>query len=272
MRAFWAGSINFGIVDIKVKMYGATGSHGADLHELHENCQAELTYDDKGRVVGGPRIRMERECKQCGKGVAHEDLGKCHVTTDGHLIALSQDEVDSLPGVQKHTIALIEFVDPVEVDPTILDKSYYVRADVGTAKSARANKAFVLFVEALRDSGKAAIGRVVLRTGESLVMLTVMGDMLRAQTLLWADQVREPAFQEPTVPAVTISDAERQAAGALIAAMGGTFDHARHTDERELALAELIDSKRPMIAPMAKVIDINALVGDRVAELSSAGA
>ena len=57
MRAIWKGAITFGLVNVPVKLYGATEDHDVELHQVHDK--------------DGGRIRYQRRCEVCSKVVAY---------------------------------------------------------------------------------------------------------------------------------------------------------------------------------------------------------
>jgi len=232
-KATWTGTISFGLVSVPVKLYGATEEHGIETHEAHP--------------VDGGRVGFKRYCKDCDKELAYSDIGRTVVDADGHTHVFTKPELDALSDAKDHSITLDSFCDPDQIDPLYLSKTYYVRPDFLVKKrgdTPRANKPFAVFSEALTSSGKAAIGRVVMRSRESLVAITMREDVMVLRVVLWADEIRQPAFQEPDAPAVDVSTAETMAALQLIDALTTKFDINSHVDRRELALSDLIASRR----------------------------
>lgn len=250
MRAMWTGNIVMGMVTVPVKLYSATQEHGLEMHQVHP--------------ADGGRISVKRVCKDCGEEVSYGCLGRGHVDpATGEMTVLSPNELAALPGAGSKEVTLLEFVDPVEVDPMLLDTPYYLRPDNMTRKRndvARPNRAYALLVEALTVTGKAAIGRMTLRTRESLVLITAREGFLLAHKLRWADETRAPEFEEAVMPDVTVSAAERAQALALVEAMSVKFDIDRHHDQREVALSELVEAKRD---GYATIYDLTARLTER---------
>jgi DNA end-binding protein Ku len=245
-KATWTGTISFGLVSVPVKLYGATEEHGIEMHEAHP--------------ADGGRVGYKRECKGCGKELAYGDIGRSVVDVDGHMHVFTKDEFDALTDAKDHAITLDSFCEPHQIDPLHLGKTYYVRPDFLIKKrgdAPRANKPYALFAESLLTSGKAAIGRMVMRSRESLVAITVHEDVMVLRVILWADEIREPAFQEPDAPAVTVTAEETTMALQLVDAMTTKFDINSHVDRRELALSDLIASRRqPVVAQESNVVSL----------------
>jgi len=260
MKAFWTGTISFGLVSVAVKAYGATQDHGLETHQVHAHCPEFDAGDDEKHG----RIAWQRVCKTCTADVAYTDIATGHVSDFKRMTVLSPEDLDGLPGVKTREISIMEFVDPDEIDPLRYGTPYYLRADLGQRKRddrPRPNRPYVLLVEALRESGLVAVGRVVFRSRETLVELSVRDDMLIMRTIRWADEIKEPVFtNEPVhVPDVVTTDAERREALRLIDAMTVKWDGDRHTDQREVALAALIASRQPVVEPVdtgAQVIEL----------------
>lgn len=239
-KATWTGTISFGLVSVPVKLYGATEEHGHETHEAHP--------------VDGGRVGYKRVCKDCGDELAYGDIGRSLIDVDGHEHVFTKSEFDALSDAKDHAITLDSFCDPDQIDPLYLSKTYYVRPDYLIRKrgdAPRANKSFTAFSEALTSSGKAAIGRITMRSRESLVAITMREDVMVLRVVLWADEIRQPVFQEPDVPAVEIPAAHAMQALQLIDAMTAKFDINSHVDRRELALSDLIESRRTPVAPAA---------------------
>jgi len=232
-KATWTGTISFGLVSVPVKLYGATEEHGIETHEVHP--------------VDGGRVGHKRVCKDCDKEIAYGDLGRSVVDVDGHTHVFTKSELDALSDAKDHSITLDSFCDPDQIDPLYLSKTYYVRPDYMIRKrgdAPRANKPFAVFAASLASSGKAAIGRVVMRSRESLVAITMREDVMVLRVVLWADEIRQPVFQEPEVPVVDVPTQHAMEALQLIDALTIKFDINSHVDRRELALSDLIASRR----------------------------
>lgn len=246
MRSMWTGNITFGLVNVPVKLYGATEDLTAKTHHLHG--------DDGGRVS------QRWVCKCCDAEVAYGDLSSCYEDTDGTIVELTREELAALPQAPKREMAIQEFVDADEIDPLTLSKPYYV------APGDKSGKTYALLREAMRTANRFAIVRVVLRTRESLALLRVHDDMITMQTVLWANELRDaPAL--PTADAV--SDEELVMATNLIDAMTSKWDHVSHRNGYHAAMLELVASKRAATgAPAdtdAQIIDLNTKLAQRVA-------
>ena len=86
---------------------------------------------------------------------------------------------------------MVEFVPSDQVDPIMLDRSYYLEPDGASPK------AYVLLRQTLEETDRTAIVRFALRQKTRLGALRVRGDVLVLQTLLWADEVREASVPGP---------------------------------------------------------------------------
>jgi len=256
MRSMWTGTISFGLLNVPVKLYGATAEHGATLHRTHETCLVG-EYSDAGH-----RLSQRMVCKDCEEEVPYAEQGSVFVDTDGTTIVLTPEELAALPGAKSRDLALTDFIDPSEVDPMRYGKAYYLRPD---KKGARP---YVLLLEALRRSELGAVGRITLRSRESLVMVTAREDMLIAQVILWSDELRAPEFAEG-IPAVAITDEDISQAASLLESARVKFDITHYTDTREVALAELIESKRRPVEPVNTGAQIIQLFGHLAADVKA---
>jgi DNA end-binding protein Ku len=223
VRAIWNGVISFGLVTVPVRLYAATSNHDVRFHQVH-------------RPDGG-RIRYKRFCEICGVEVGYEDIVRGHETDDGELVTLDDDDLASLPTASAREIVVLEFVPGEQVDPLLLDRSYYLEPDP------KAVKPYALLRETLRQSDQMAVAKVALRQRETLALLRVRGNAIVLQTMLWPDEVREPDF--PTLrDTVPLRPQELQMAATLVATLAAEFDPARYHDEYTAAMQELITAKR----------------------------
>ncbi|MPZ64988.1 MAG: Ku protein [Pseudonocardiaceae bacterium] len=223
MRAIWSGVVSFGLVSVPVRLYAATASHDVRFHQVHE--------------PDGGRIRYKRFCELCGAEVPYEDIVRGHETVDGEVVTLDDEDMASLPGGTAREISVLEFVPGEQVDPLLLDRSYYLEPDP------KAVKPYALLREALLEADRMAVAKVTLRKRETLALLRVRGAVIVLQTLLWPDEVREPDFPVLRDEA-ELRAQELQMAATLVGTLRADFEPERFDDEYTRAMEELIDHKR----------------------------
>jgi len=224
MRAMWSGAVSFGLVSVPVKLYSATENHDIRFHQVHG--------------ADGGRIRYKRVCEVCGNEVEYADIVKGYETEDGELITLDEADLESLPVASgNREIDVMEFVPSDQVDPLLLDKSYYLEPD------AKAAKPYALLREALRQTDRMALVKVAIRSRETLALLRVRDQVIVLQTMLWPDEVRVADFDILDAE-VELRPQEMQMAASLVDSLGAEFDPTRFTDEYRDAMIELIDRKR----------------------------
>lgn len=240
----WTGSLAFGLVNVPVKMYTATQDHTVRFHQVH--------------LADGGRIRMKRICSVCGEEVAFRDIGKGHEEPTGQRIMIHPDELEDMPTGPDKEIEVLEFVPTDQVDPIMLDKTYYLEPD------GRASKPYVLLREALEQTERTAIVRIAIRQRTQLAALRVREDVLVLQTMLWPDEIREPDFAfRAEQPA--IRPQELQMAQSLIENLSADFDPSQYTDSYREAILALIDSKlagdeATQVPEVAEAADTGAVV------------
>ena len=221
MRAIWKGSIAFGLVNVPVKVYAATEDHDVSLHQVHEK--------------DGGRIRYQRRCEICGEVVEYKDIAKAY--DDGEqTVVLTDEDLASLPVEKSREIEVVEFVPSEQVDPILLNRTYYLEPDSSSSKS------YVLLRRTLEDTERTAIVQFSLRQKSRLGALRVRGDVLTLQTLLWEDEVREAAF--PSLDEkVRISAKELEMSSTLVESFSSDFNPAEFTDDYQEQLKTLIEAK-----------------------------
>ncbi len=234
MRAMWKGAVAFGLVNVPIKLYAATEDHDVRFHQVH--------------AADGGRIKMARTCSIDGAVVDFKDLGKAYESDSGQTVLMSDADFDGLPVPGVREIEVLEFVPSDQVDPVLFDRSYYLEPE------AKAIKPYVLLRQALSETERTAIVRVVLRNKTQLAALRVRGDVLVMQTMLWPDEVRAADFDVLETD-VDIKPAELAMAASLIDSLASNFDPTEYTDEYRAALLEVIDRKlaggEGVIAPAA---------------------
>lgn len=222
MRAIWKGAVAFGLVNVPVKLYAATGEHEVPLHQVH-------------RADAG-RIRYRKTCSVCGEAVEMSDIAKGYQTDDGEIVVLSDEDLAELPLATEREISVLEFVPSEQVDPILLAKTYYLEPDKTAAKP------YALLREALSASDRMAVVKVALRQRESMAVLRVRGDVICLQTLLWPDEVRAAEF--PVLDGeISVRPQELQMASSLVDSLAADFDPSAFEDRYQSALESMIEAK-----------------------------
>lgn len=221
MRSIWTGSIAFGLVNVPVKAYGATEDHDVDLHQVHD--------------ADGGRIRYQRRCEVCGKKIDYEHIDKAFDDGD-RTVVLSDEEMQSLPAEKSPEIDVVQFVPNNQIDPIMLERSYFLEPD------SKSPKAYRLLVETLENTELTAVVKFALRQKTRLGTLRVRGKVLVLQGILWADEVRDSGVLE-SPGSSKISAQELKMSSVLVDQFRGDFNPGDFTDEYQLELRSLIDEK-----------------------------
>ena len=219
MRAIWSGEITFGLVNVPVKLYGATRSHDVSFHQVHD--------EDHGR------IRYQRTCEVCGREIDYEHIDKAYAEGD-KTVVLTDEELDSLPAEDNDEIDVVQFVPSDQVDPILLGTSYFLEP-VG-----RSAKAYVLLRRTLEETERTAIVTFTLRTKTRLGVLRIHEDLLALQTLRWPKDLKEVDFGPKKSK---ISAKEMTMSAALVEQFSGDFEPEQFTDEYQAQLRALLEEK-----------------------------
>ncbi len=221
MRSIWKGAISFGLVSVAIRVYSATEDHDVSLHQVH--------------AADGGRIRYERHCEICGEKVEYADIERAYDEGD-KTVLLTKDDLDSLPVERDHAIEVVEFVPSDQIDPIMLDRSYFLEPDK------TAVKAYSLLRKALEQTERTAIVQFSLRQKTRLGALRPRGKVLMLQSLLWDDEVREADFSS-LKESVKVSDAEQKMSAQLLDSMSTDFSPEKFSDDYQAQLKTLIEAK-----------------------------
>jgi DNA end-binding protein Ku len=224
-RAIWSGAISFGLVNVPVKLYSATSPKTVRFHQLSAKT--------------GARIRQKRVDPSTGEEVAYEDIVKGYELSPEHYVMIEPNELDALDPKATKTIDIEEFVELSEIDPIYYDHSYYLAPSAGGAKAYR------LLLEAMNESHKIAIGRIVIRSKQQLCALRPIGDALGLSTMLFGDEVLSPdrIDELDALAEAEASKREVTMAQQLIDSLSAEFDPSKFKDDYRERVLELIEKK-----------------------------
>ncbi len=224
-RAIWSGAISFGLVNIPVKLYSAVQRKTVRFHQLDQ--------EDK------QRIQQKRVNPRTGEEVPYENLVKGYEIGPDRYVVITPEELESIQPEKTRMIDIVSFVDLDQIDPIFYDHPYYLVPDTG------ADKAYRLLLDAMTESGKVAIGRVVLRTKEYLVAIRPRDDVLTMETMLFSDEVISPdkLDERPGDGKARTSQKELQMAQQLIDSLAEDFEPESYRDEYRERVVEMIERK-----------------------------
>jgi DNA end-binding protein Ku len=141
------------------------------------------------------------------------------------------------------------------------------------AGNAAARRPYVLLLNAMRETGMAAIGRFVLAGKEKLGLIRAKGDALALETLFVSEDVYAQDEIEEAVAQSELKAAELELATQVIGSMAAEFDPGELTSEYRSQLRELLEAKlagREVTAPEpveeTPVIDLMEALKRSVAE------
>jgi DNA end-binding protein Ku len=222
-RSIGSLTVSFGLVAIPVKLYTATQSANTiSFNLLHKTC--------------GSRLKQQYVCQKEGVNVERDDMVKGYEFAKDQYVRFTPEEIKALEEVGTHAVEISEFVPIESIDPVYYDKTYYLAPDKGAAKP------YALLVEALKQAGRAGVGRWAARGKGYLVILRPIGDVLAMQQLHYAADVRRAS--EVDVPKTEVKPAELKLAQQLIDQQTAEkFDPEEFKDEVRARIQAAVDKK-----------------------------
>jgi DNA end-binding protein Ku len=239
-RAIWTGAISFGLVTVPVKLYSAVDRKTVRFHQL------------SGKT--GVRVAQKRVDPQTEEEVPYQDIVKGYEIAPDRYVVVNPAELDTLEPKKTKTIEIEEFVELSQIDPIYYDHPYYLAPGTGGAKPYR------LLLEAMEETGKVAIARVVIRSKEQLVAVRPMGFVLGMATMLFPDEVLPPERLDEVAEAANAKTTKRELdiAKQLVESLAGDFEPDKYRDtyrEQVLALIEQkAEGKEIAVQPPAEVL------------------
>ncbi len=224
-RSIWTGAISFGLVTVPVKLYSAVNRKTVRFHQLNSKT--------------GVRIQQKRVDPSTGDEVAYEDIVKGFELSPDRYVVIEPDELSGLEPKKTKTIEIEDFVELSDIDPILYDHPYYLAPAAGGAKPYR------LLLEAMEQTGRVAIARVVIRSKEALVAIRPMGDVLGMSTMLFADEVVDPDKVDELAAAREVDTTKRELdiAKQLIDSLAGPFEPDKYHDEYRDQVLDLVERK-----------------------------
>lgn len=223
-RAVWSGSISFGLVNVPVQMFAATRPKDISFSLLRKSDHAHIQY--------------KKVSATDGKEVPAQEIVKGYEIEPDKFVTLSEEELASLQPERSRNIAIEKFVDMKALECLYFDRTYFL----GPEKNAE--KAYALLNEAMKETKKVAIAKIVMNHKEHMVALRPQNNTIALYTLYYADEVSSPDEVENLPDKKALPNKKEMAIAAqLIDAISGPFDLAEYRDERREKIVELAEKK-----------------------------
>ena len=225
-RTLWKGAITFGLVHIPIALYSAT-------------AETDLNFDwlDKRSMdpVGYKRIN-----KKTGEEIDKDNIVKGIEWEDGQYVVLSPEEIAAAYPRSTQTIEIESFVDADDVPFVYLERPYYV------APANKGEKVYALLREALKQTNKVGIAKVVIQTKQHLAVLIPCGPALILNLLRWGGEIR--SWEDLKLPPADarvagIKDSELNMAKQLIGDMSADWSADQFRDSFRDEIMKLVETK-----------------------------
>jgi DNA end-binding protein Ku len=225
-RSIWTGAISFGLVTVPVKLYSAVNRKTVRFHQLNEST--------------GARIAQKRVDASTGEEVPYEAVIKGYEVAPDQYVRITSEELEALDPKKTRSIDIEDFVELDQIDPIFYDHPYYLAPGAGGGKPYR------LLYEAMRETRKVAIAKVVIRQKESLVAIRPMeGDVLGMTTMIFADEIVDPDRIDDLDAAreAEVNDRELAIAKQLVDSLAAGFEPEKYRDTYRDEVLALIERK-----------------------------
>lgn len=225
-RAIWTGTIGFGLVQIPVA-----------LHTAEDRAELEMTLLDKRNFAP---VGYERINKKTGKKVDWSNIVKGYEHANGKFVVLTDRDFEEANVEASRQVEILDFVNFADIDPRYIDRPYYL------APLKAGQKSYALLRAALERSGKAGIGKVVIRTRQHLAAVVAHDDALLLVLLRFSDELRDAKGLElpsKNLKTLGITPKELSMAERLIDGMESKFEPEKYEDDYRRDLMRLIQRK-----------------------------
>jgi DNA end-binding protein Ku len=235
--SLWSGNLRLSLVLIPVRLVPAVSTEEAiSFRQIHEPSGTPIRYV-KG-VHDGDNFTE----------VPDEEIVKGYEYAKGHHVLIDPKEIDDLKLEAKHTIDMKQFVDENDIDSRYWEKPYYLVPD-----GDEADEGYAIMARALAETGKVAIGQLIMHGREHLVGIkaTLRGGLMLS-ILRYPYELREPKSYFEDIRVESKSEAV-ELATELIEAESGRFEPEKIPDKYAETLRELLQAKVEQRAPHIEV-------------------
>ncbi len=220
----WMGTLSFGLVSMPVKLYSAVTRKTVRFHQIHS--------------LDSGRIHQKHVCSLDGEEIPLSEIVKGYEIAPDRYVPVEPSELAALEPLFTRTIQVEDFVELGEIDPIYFDHPYHLVPGLG------GTHAYGVLQQAMRDTGKVAIGRMVMRSKERLVSVRARENSMLMMTMSYGDEVNPTAgLRELGGVEEQADERELEVARRLVASISVPFEIDRYQDSFREAVLDLIDRK-----------------------------
>lgn len=217
----WKGYLTFGLISIPIRLFAAARGERISFNQLHSVCHS--------------RLKQPLFCPVCNRQVERSEIVKGYEYEKDQYVLFDEKELEKIEPPTAKVMEILEFVKLDEIDPLYFDASYYVSPeDAGV-------KAYTLLMQAMQESGYAAIAKLYMHQREHIVIVRPSSKGLTLHTMFFSSEIR--AAEAIPTNKVELKDQEKKLAEQLIASLAGPFQPEKYHDDYQDNVRAMIDAK-----------------------------
>ena len=255
----WKGYLTFGLISIPIRLFSAARGERISLNQLHEVCHS--------------RIKMPLFCPTCNRQVERSEIVKGYEYEKDQYVLFDEKELKKIEPESARSMEILEFVRLDEIDPLYYESSYYVTPED------EGRKAYQLLLDAMEDSGYAAIAKITMHQREHIVVIRPRENGMTLHTMFYNNEIREVAEYGKRTPAAEPKEAEKKLATQLIESLAAKFEPEKYKDQYQESMQAMIAAKQAgqevaevQHTKLAPVIDLMEALKKSIAEKSQPSA
>ena len=218
----WKGFLTFGLVSVPIRLSPAARTERISFNQLHSVCHT--------------RIKMPLFCPTCNRMVERNEIEKGYEFEKDQYLLFTEAELDEAEPESARTMEILEFVKVEEIDPLYFDASYYAAPEEAGVK------AYHLLLDAMLESGFAAIAKVTMHSRENIVIIRARKEGLTLHTMFYPNEIRQ-AVNYGSSDKSEVKEQEKALAMRLIESLAAEFKPEKYHDTYQQNLQALIDAK-----------------------------
>lgn len=253
----WKGYLTFGLISIPIRLFSAARGERIGLNQLHSVCNT--------------RIKMPLFCPHCERQVPRNEIVKGYEYEKDQYVLFDEKELEKIEPESARSMEILEFVRLDEIDPLYYESSYYVTPED------EGRKAYQLLLDAMEESGYAAIAKITMHQREHIVVIRPRANGMTLHTMFYNNEIRQVAEYGQRTQAAEPKEAEKKLATQLIESLAAKFEPEKYKDRYAESMLAMIEAKRAgqevtevPHAKMAPVIDLMEALKKSIAEKAPA--